>query len=225
MVDSARLGAVVDKGTAVASELVVESDRGGEATETLQDPFAQALEGSGAVAFEGQDVFTGPEDRFDPLTDRRQVRSVAGFVSASRTQDRRVTRGDLGGERASGVALVADQRDRASAINAVQQHQADLALIALGGAELQRSGGAIGAEDRVQPHPPEVPRMAGAPAVVSRVSDRAVQPGGPGSLDRLAAAGALHGGRVDQQQVVGIAWRLASENAHQPLQALGQPPP
>jgi hypothetical protein len=61
MVDSARLGAVVDKGTAGASELVVEGDRGGQAAEPVQDAFAQALEGAGAVAFEGEDVFAGPE--------------------------------------------------------------------------------------------------------------------------------------------------------------------
>src|SRR5450755_3252295 len=85
MVDSARLGAVVDKGTAGSSELVVEGDGGSQAAEAGQDAFAEALEGAGAVAFEGQDVFGGPEDRFDALADR-------------------------GGELAAGVALVADQR-------------------------------------------------------------------------------------------------------------------
>jgi hypothetical protein len=63
--------------------LVVERDCGGEAAEALEDAFPQALEGAGAVAFEGEDVFAGPEDRFDALADRSEVRSVTRFVSAA----------------------------------------------------------------------------------------------------------------------------------------------
>jgi hypothetical protein len=80
MIDSARLGAVIDECTAGAAELVVEGDRGGEAAESGEDAIAEAGEGAGAVAFEGEEVFTGPEDRFDPLADRREVRPGAGFV-------------------------------------------------------------------------------------------------------------------------------------------------
>ena len=76
MVDSARLGAVVDECTAWASELVVEGDRGGEATEAREDAFAEALEGPGAVAFEGKDVFGGPEDRFVGHRDGTVTRTV-----------------------------------------------------------------------------------------------------------------------------------------------------
>ena len=73
MIDSARLGAVVDEGAAGAAELVVECDCGGEAEHALQDAFSEAWEGAGAVAFEGEDVFAGPEDRLDALSDRREV--------------------------------------------------------------------------------------------------------------------------------------------------------
>src|SRR5207253_3066238 len=149
MIDSARLGAVVDEGTAWASELVVEGDRGGEAAEAREDSFSEAGEGAGAVAFEGEQVFAGPEDRLDPLSDRREVRTVAGFVFAAGSDDRRVALGDLGGELTPGVALVAQQRLAACAPAAFQEHQADLAFVELGGGELQRSWGAVRGEDRV----------------------------------------------------------------------------
>jgi hypothetical protein len=70
--------------------LVVEGDRGGEAAEPGQDAFAEALEGAGAVAFKDEDVFGGPEDRFDALADRGEMRALAGLVLASGTQDHRV---------------------------------------------------------------------------------------------------------------------------------------
>src|ERR1044071_3034389 len=96
MVDSARSGAVVDECAAWAPELMVERDRGGEAAEAREDAFAQSAEGAGAVALERQDVFAGPEDRFDPLTDRRErwplgLGAVAGGLRrdlASGTQRR-----------------------------------------------------------------------------------------------------------------------------------------
>jgi hypothetical protein len=49
MVDSARLGAVVDECTAWAAELVVESDRCGEAAEASEDTLAQPGEGRRGV--------------------------------------------------------------------------------------------------------------------------------------------------------------------------------
>src|SRR5215210_6813602 len=98
MVDSARLGAVVDEGAAGAAELVVERDRGGEAEEALQDAFAQAGEGTGAVAFECERVLAGPKDALDALADRREVRPVAGLVAAAGTHDRGVELADGLGE-------------------------------------------------------------------------------------------------------------------------------
>src|SRR5665213_2249491 len=104
MIDSARLGAVVDECTAGASELVVERDRGCEAAEAGEDAFAQAGQGAGAVAFEGEEVFAGPEDALDALADRCEVRTLAGFVFAPRPNERGAAVGVLGGELAGGVA-------------------------------------------------------------------------------------------------------------------------
>jgi len=119
MVDSARLGAVVDKSTAWASELMVERDRCGVAAEPREDAFTQTGEGTGAVSFEGEELFAGPEDRFDSLADRREVRSVPAFVLAAGPDDRGAELVDCGCELASGVPLVADQHLAASAAAAV----------------------------------------------------------------------------------------------------------
>ena len=68
----------------------------------------EAVEGAGAVAFEGEQVFAGLEDRLDPLPDRGEVRAVSGFVFAAGTDDRGVEVGGELFELAAGVAFVAD---------------------------------------------------------------------------------------------------------------------
>src|SRR4051794_19418114 len=211
MVDSTPLGAVVDECTAGSSELVVEGDGGGQAAEALQDSFAESGEGAGAVAFEGEEVFAGPEDRLDPLADRREMRAAAAFVFASWAHDRGVALGDGGGKGAAGVALVAQQRLAAAALAALKQDERDVALVDLGRGEFQRARGAVGREDRVQPKAPEIARMRAAPAVVGGIAQRR-------ALDRFAAAGALDRGAVDEQQIVLEARAVAGEDAHQPLQ-------
>ncbi len=133
MVDSVDLlGDVVDECSRGASELVVECDGGGEAAEPGEDAFSDALEGAGAVAFEGEEVFAGPEDALDALSDRGEVRSVAGFVFAVGADDRRVAGGDVGGELSAGVAFVSDQRDRPFPSDTVEQDGADLSFVDLG---------------------------------------------------------------------------------------------
>src|SRR6516165_772246 len=187
MSDSTRSGDVVDECAAGASELVVEDDAGGEAEEALEDAFSEALDGAGAVPLEGEEVFAGPEDRFDPLADRREVRPAPGFVFASGAHDCGVELADRCREVSAGVALVAQDRLAAGAPAAGQQLERDLALIQLGRGEHERSGGAVGGEQRVQPEAPEEPRVRGAVAVVGEVRQRR-------AADSLAAAGALDRG-------------------------------
>src|SRR5579872_3329392 len=103
MVDSTRSGDVVDECAARSAELVVEDDCCGEAEEALKDAFAEAREGAGAVAFEGEQVFAGPEDALDALADRRQVGALAGLVFAAWPDERGAAFGDVGGEVAAGV--------------------------------------------------------------------------------------------------------------------------
>jgi len=39
----------------------------------LEDAFSDSGQGAAAVAFEGEEVFKGPEDRLDALADRREM--------------------------------------------------------------------------------------------------------------------------------------------------------
>src|SRR5579862_2611154 len=215
MVDSTGLGDVVDECAAGAAELVVEDDAGGEGEEALEDAFAQAGEGAGAVAFEGEQVFAGPEDAFDALADRGEVRAVAGFVFASWADDRGVQLADLEREFAAGVAFVAEQRLAAVASGASEQFETDIALVAFGRGERERPWRAVRSEDRVQPEAPEIAGVRAAPAVVRGI-------GKPGALDCLAAARALHRGRVDEQQIVVESWAAAGVDPQQPLDRVRQ---
>jgi hypothetical protein len=186
MVDSARLGAVVDECAAGAAEVVVERDGCGEADHALQDAFSESGEGACAVAFEGEDVFEGPEDALDALADRCQVRTLAGFVATGWAHDRGVQITDGLGERAAGVALVTEQDLAALALAAREQLQRDGALIGLGRGELQRSGCPVRSEDGVQAKAPEIAAVTGTPAVIGRVSEA-------GPTDCFAALRAWNG--------------------------------
>ncbi len=69
-------------------ELVVEPDASRQAEEALGDPLAQAGEGAGAVALQGEEVLLGPEDRLDALAARGQVRPAADLVATGGAHDR-----------------------------------------------------------------------------------------------------------------------------------------
>src|SRR5215213_4076377 len=192
---STRSGAVVDERAAGAAEVVVERDAGGECQEALADAGSEAVQGAGAVAFEGQEVFEGPEDRLDALSDRGQVRSWAGLVFAARADDDRVARVHLGGEVAAGVALVADDDQRSGAPAAVDEVQADIAFVDLGAGERDRAWGAIQREQAVQSEPPKEAAVAAAVPVVGGVGELA-------AADGFHRASALDRGGVNDQQVV-----------------------
>src|ERR1700685_1484675 len=129
MIDSTHSGDVVDECAAGSAELVVEADGGGEGEEALEDAFSEALEGAGAVAFEGEEVFAGPVDRFDPLPDRGAVWALSGLVFAAGSDDGGVEVADAVGEVAAGVALVAEDCFAAVALAAFEQCQSDFALV------------------------------------------------------------------------------------------------
>src|SRR5262245_13861611 len=108
MSSSTGSGRVVGERAWWSAEAVVERDGGREREEACADAGAEAVEGAGAVAFEGEQVFAGLEDRFDPLSEWCEVEPAAGFVSAAWANDRRV---ELSGgvfELAAYIALVAE---------------------------------------------------------------------------------------------------------------------
>src|SRR5437667_9322826 len=87
MSSSTASGCVVGEGAGWACEAVVECDGGCECEKAAAEAGAEAVEGAGAVAFEGEQVLAGPEDRFDALSDRGQSRPGLGFVFAGRSGD------------------------------------------------------------------------------------------------------------------------------------------
>src|SRR6266545_3151154 len=82
MSSAMRSGGVSDEAAAGAAELVVEHDGGGECGEASAEADAEVSQGARAVAFQGEDVLEGPEDRLDPLADRREMRLVCVVVGA-----------------------------------------------------------------------------------------------------------------------------------------------
>src|SRR5574338_791677 len=165
MSSSTGLGGVVGECAWGAVEAVVEADRGGEGEEAAVDAGAQAVQAAGGVAFEGEQVFAGVEDRFDPLSDWGEVGAAVGLVFAAGPDDRRleVSRGLF--ELAAGVAFVADDGEGTVRIEAGEQLEADVSLGGLGRGELQRSRGAVQREQAVQAEAPEVAVVGGAVAV------------------------------------------------------------
>jgi hypothetical protein len=133
MIDSTRAasGAVVDQGSARSPQPVVEADAGRQAEKAREHTLAQAGHGARAVTLQREQVLGRPEDRLDALADRRQVRPAARLILARRTHhgDAEISRSRS--KRAAGVALVADERLTAASA-ALQQLQADLALVARG---------------------------------------------------------------------------------------------
>src|SRR5579862_934438 len=126
MSSSTGSGNVVDEGAWWEAEAVVEADRGGECEEACSDAGCKAVEGAGAVAFKGEDVFAGLEDRFDALPDRGEVWAAGGFVFAAGPHDCGVEFGGVLFELAAGVAFVADHEQVPVSLAALQESEADI---------------------------------------------------------------------------------------------------
>src|SRR5487761_1907592 len=170
MSSSAGSDRVVGESAGWAAEAVVERDGGGEREEACSDAGAEAVQGAGAVAFEGEQAFAGLEDRLDPLADRGEMRPTRGFVFAAGPNDRGVKAGGGVLEVAAGVAFVADHEQVPVALTAFQQGEADVALGGFRGREQECPRSAVQGEQAVQAEAPEVAAVAGAVAVVGRVS-------------------------------------------------------
>src|ERR671925_2228012 len=192
MSSSTGSGVVLGQRSARETKAVVERDGGGEREEAAGQSGPEAVQGAGAVAFEGEDVFGGPVDRLDPLADRREVQALAGLVFAAWAMDRDVEGGEVGFELLAAEVLVADQREELAGLSlaARAQLQADLLLVDLRRGQCHRPGGAVHREQGVQPETVEVAAVAGAVAVVGRVGQGVVEAGLPAALDRFPGAGA-----------------------------------
>ena len=159
MVDSTGSGDIVDEFAAGAAEFVVENDARCEAEGALEDAFFDAVERAGAVAFEGEQVFAGLEDRLDPLPDRGDGWPLAGFGLAPRPDDRGVELAGPMFEVAAGVAEIADHEQVALALAALTQRQADVAFGCLGRAEQQRARGVLSSANQPCNRKPQKERL------------------------------------------------------------------
>src|SRR5215218_10900607 len=160
MVDATRrLGGVVGDCSAGAAKLVVQGDAGCEREQAHGDADEQVARCAGAVPFEGEQVFAGPEDGFDSLPDRREVRPALRLAASRRADDRRAKAGDGVGEVAAGVAFVADDRF-AAAERLRQQLERDLTLGPVSGDQGCGAWRAVAGAGEVQTAAPEPARMA-----------------------------------------------------------------
>lgn len=181
MSDSTRSRDVVDERAAGSAESVVERDGRAEREEARGQASAKVGQGPRAVALEREDVLGRPEDRLDPLSDRRELRAAAGLVAAPWPQQAGALRGDRVGEGLAGVALVPDQR-LPTASAAGEQLRGDRAFIELRADERERTGSAVGGEQAMQSEAPEEARMRRAIAVVGGLGER-----GSGAWSRRCA--------------------------------------
>src|SRR5215217_7829653 len=193
MSDSALgLGGEVGDGAWWASEPVVEVDAGGEGEQALGDAGAEVSQGAGAVSFEAEEVFAGPEDRLDPLSQRRQMRASLRFGLAGRAQHGAAELADGVGELAAGVAFVGDH-GLPAAQGGGQHAQRDLAFGAVGADEHRGARGAVGGKDGMQAHPVKPAAVAAAVAVGGGIGDRVSRLESPArltvSLDRAVSTG------------------------------------
>src|SRR5919198_1913871 len=65
----------------VVADLVGVPDGGGQGEQALADAGAQAGQGAGAVAFQAEFVFGGPDDGFEPLADAAEGAVAVGLVA------------------------------------------------------------------------------------------------------------------------------------------------
>ena len=145
---------VVDECAAGAAELVVEHDGGGERGESGAEADAEVVQGAGAVAFEGEDVFAGLEDRFDPLADRGEVRAAClsrlcgggagSWRRARRARSRSPCRGSSCRRSGSAPVRVGVRSGRASARRRASRRSSGRSAPARGGCRRGRTGRAGG---------------------------------------------------------------------------------
>src|SRR5204863_2203468 len=194
MINSTASGNERDQGARRPPEPPVDIDACGERQHPRGDSGAQTRDRPRPVALQGEDVLAGPKDRLDPLADRGEVGAAPGLVLAGGAKHGRTEGADLVLEVGAGVALVADY-GLATTKGRGEQRRGHLTLGDVRGSERPGARRPVGAEDTVQAHPPEVPRMAWAVTVRAPGCERRASRG----LDR---APALDRRGVDEDEVV-----------------------
>ena len=216
MSSSTDSGDVVDQGAAGSAESVVECDRGGEGEEACGDAGAEAVQGAGAVAFEAEQVFAGLEDGLDPLPDRGQVGSLAGFVFAAGPADGRVQVGGGVFERGR-RSLCRRRRSGARGARCGRAWRGRRRVRMLFGELSWRARGVPSSPNRPCRRNPQKKRLW-----LAQGRSRPPRPAGS-VCSGLDAAAAFERGRVDHDEIVVEPRTVGREDADQRLDRVGQP--
>jgi hypothetical protein len=217
MIDSTTL-AVVDESPAGPLQLIVETDAGGQAEKTLQDPLFEARKRASSMTFEREDVFAGPEDGFDPLPNGSKMRTFPGLILSLGSKHGGFQVLDPLGEVPADIAFVAEQGLATDPPAVGEELKTDLAFVPFGRGQLKGSGCPVKGEDSVQPKPPEVAGVRRAVSIVGHV-------GKGRTANRLSTASALDGRGVDEQEIVGKSRAFGGKDTHQPVDGIRESPP
>jgi hypothetical protein len=210
MIDSTPLPVVVDQSSAGTTQLVVEADAGSQAEKALHYALSEALDGSSPVTFQGEDVFAGVEDRFDPLAKWSKVRTLPRLVFALGPDRDGSQVSDGRSELPARVSLVGKQDLPALSLAARKEFQPDLPFVSFGRAIRKGAGSPVCGKDGVQPYAPEVAGVRGAVSVVTEVGKSRTQ-------RRLPASCAFDRGGVDEQEVVRETGALPGKDDQKPV--------
>jgi hypothetical protein len=215
MIDSTPLPVVVDQSPAGTTQSVVEADAGGQTEKALQYALFETSQGTSSVAFQSEDVLAGVEDGFDALPKRSNMWTFPGLVfSLGPDHDSLQVFGGRS-ELSARISLVAEQDLPARSPAAVEELKSNISFIAFGRGDLKGPGSAVGGEDSVQTHSPEIAGVAGAIAVVTDV-------GKGGTQSRLPASSTFNRGGVDEQKVVRETGALLSKDDQEPAEIGGE---
>jgi hypothetical protein len=135
----------------------------------------------------------------------REMETARGLVLAARPDDRRAELDGVGLEPRAGVALVAEDDEGPVWFTRPSSRSQTSRSSCLCEASAIAPGVPSGAIRVRRPKSPEPTAVRGAIAVVGGIRERAAERAGATALQGLPRAGALHRGRVDQEQDVVVA--------------------
>jgi hypothetical protein len=213
MID-ATSGSVVNDRPAGTTKLMIKEDAGRKCEQSRKDAHHEVPGSARPVTLQVEEILARPEDRLDALPDGGEMRTSGLFICPSWPGDSTAQLFDLASEVPARIALVAD--DGLPTMKGSGQHmQGDFPFRPVGRGQLDRPRGAVRGTGQVQSAAPEPAGVAAAVAIPADIS----QGRAPHGLHRT---GALHWGRVKEQEVVFSPGTLRTEDAEQPLDGLGK---
>ena len=208
MID-ATSGSVISDGPAGTTQLMVKADARREGKQPNKDAHHEVARSSSSMTLQVEQIFAGPEHRFDPLTDGGEMRSLLLLVGPGRSSDGATQILDPPGEVFPRVPLVTDD-GLPTVKGSGQQSKSHFPLRPVGRCELDRSGGTVGGAQQMQPAAPE---PAGVTAGVSVTADIRQSR----ASDRLQRTSAFDRRGVKQKQIITRSRALGAKDPEEPF--------